>query len=83
LTMFMLPDITLKHRLISLLLLPMIFLSNIMRIVLGILLGIHTNMHLMVLFHDTLGQVFVLISMVAMLLIFLNVFGYTKLKRRS
>jgi exosortase/archaeosortase family protein len=81
LTMFVLPEISLKHRLISLLLLPLIFLANIARIVLGIILGLYTDIHTMVLFHDTVGQVFVLIFMVAALLIFLNMFGYIKLKR--
>jgi len=81
LIMFVMPGISLKHRLISLLVLPIIYLSNIARVVVGIMLGVHTNIPLMVLFHDTVGQVFVFIFMTGMLLIFLNIFGYIKLRR--
>lgn len=81
LIMFVMPGISLKHRFISLLLLPFIYLSNIARIVVGIMLGVHTNVRLMSLFHDTVGQVFVFIFMAGMLLIFLNIYGYIKLSR--
>lgn len=81
LTMFMLPDIKLKHRFISLLLLPLIYLANVARIVFGIILGIYTNISMMNLFHDTVGQVFLLIFTVVALLIYLNICGYIKLKK--
>lgn len=81
LVMFMIPGISLKHRFISLLLLPLIYLANIARIVLGVILGIYTNVRMMTFFHDTVGQVFLFIFMVGILIIFLNIFGYIKLKR--
>lgn len=81
LTIFMMPKISLKHRLLSLLLLPLIYLINIARIVIGIILGIYTNIHTMIFFHDTVGQIILLIFTVMALVIFLNIFGYIKLKR--
>lgn len=81
LVMFIMPGISLKHRFISLLLLPLIYLVNIARIVLGIILGIYTNIRTMIFFHDTVGQVFLLIFTVVTLVMFLNIFGYIKLKR--
>lgn len=81
LAMFMMPNISLRHRFASLLLLPVIYLANIARIILGITLGIYTNIDTMVLFHDTIGQVFLLIFTVLILLIFLNICGYVRLKR--
>jgi exosortase/archaeosortase family protein len=81
LTIFMMPNISLKHRLVSLLLVPLIYLANIARIIMGLTIGIYTNIHTMILFHDTVGQVFLLIFTVLLLLIFLNISGYIKLKR--
>ncbi|WP_370574143.1 hypothetical protein [Methanomethylovorans sp.] len=82
LTMFILPDIRLKHRLLSLLLLPMLYLANLARIIIGISLGAYTeDTHLMTLFHDTLGQVVLVIFTIVTLLVFLGTFGYIKLKR--
>ena len=79
--MFLMPKISLKHRLLSLLALPLIYLVNIARIVLGVMIGSYTNIRMMTFFHDTVGQVFLLIFTVAALVLFLNIFGYIKLKR--
>lgn len=81
LIMFLMPKINLKHRLLSLLALPLIYLVNIARIVLGVMIGSYTNIRVMTFFHDTVGQVFLLIFTVAALVLFLNIFGYIKLKR--
>lgn len=81
LIMFMMPEISLKHRIISLLLLPLIYLANVARIVFGIILGINTNIRMMTFFHDTVGQVFLLVFTVVALVLFLNIFGYIKFKR--
>ena len=81
LMMFMMPAISLQHRLISLLLVPVIYLANIARIAFSVILGIYTDVPMMVYFHDTVGQVFLLIFTVLILLIYLNIFGYIKLRR--
>lgn len=81
LAMFIIPGISLAHRFISLLLLPLIYFANIARIVLGVIIGNYTNISIMTCFHETVGQVFLLIFTVSTLVIFLNVLGYIKLKR--
>lgn len=81
LAMFIIPGISLAHRFISFLLLPLIYFANIARIVLGVIIGNYTNISMMTCFHDTVGQVFLLIFTVSTLVIFLNVLGYIKLKR--
>lgn len=81
LMMFMMPAISLQHRLLSLLLVPVIYFANIARIVFSVILGIYTDVPIMTYFHDTVGQVFLLIFTVLTLLIYLNIFGYIKLRR--
>lgn len=81
LAMFIMPGISFTHRVISLILLPVIYFANIARIVLGVIIGNYTNISMMTYFHDTVGQVFLLIFTVSTLVIFLNVLGYIKLKR--
>ncbi len=81
LAMFIMPGISLTHRIISILLLPLIYFANIARIVLGVIIGNYTNISMMTFFHDTVGQMFLLIFTVVALVLFLNILGYIKLKR--
>jgi exosortase/archaeosortase family protein len=78
---FLMPNIDIRHRLISVLTLPVIYMANIMRIVLCILLGIYTNTYVMVLVHESIGQVFLLVVTTAIYIRFLKMFGYLRFKK--
>lgn len=81
---FLTPKITLKHRFASLLFLPFLYASNIVRITLGILAGVTTGeIQAMELFHSTVGQVFMFGFLVACYLLFLSMFGYYKMPQKN
>lgn len=78
---FLMPNIDIRHRLVSVLTLPVIYMANIIRIVLCILLGIYTNTYVMVLAHESVGQVFLLVVTTGIYIRFLKMFGYLRFRK--
>ena len=70
---FLVPKYSYKHRCIALLFLPLIFFGNIFRIALGIFIGYHFSADSSVFFHDTFGQMFIFIWVIACFLIWLKI----------
>jgi exosortase/archaeosortase family protein len=70
---FVVPSFSYKHRLIAVLFLPLIFFGNIFRIALGIIIGYHFSADASVFFHDTFGQIFIFIWVIACFLIWLKI----------
>ncbi len=56
---FIVPGFKLKHRLLSILFVPLLFLGNSLRILLSILVARYYSVDLSIFFHDTLGQVII------------------------
>jgi len=83
LLIWILPNINLKHRILSLLLIPMIYITNLIRITLSLIIGINTNVEIMIYSHRTIGQIFMLICVILLNIGFLNMFGYINFKRND
>jgi exosortase/archaeosortase family protein len=70
---FLVPNFSYKHRIIALLFLPLIFLGNIVRIALGIVIGYHFSVDASMFFHDTFGQILIFVWVVACFLLWLKI----------
>lgn len=75
LTIFLIPSVDIKHRLASLFFIPILFLGNIIRITVDVLIGIHYSTDLLIFFHDTIGQVFIFFWAITLYLIWLRLFN--------
>jgi exosortase/archaeosortase family protein len=76
---FLLPKITLRNRIKSIALIPIIFSINIMRILLSMLIGMHFNKtYLILIVHDTIGQVLIVIMVIATMVLYLDHIKYFK-----
>lgn len=76
--MFIMPGIENKDRYLSLLLLPIVYGLNVIRIFVSAVTGIYTDLNMLVLVHDSIGQVFILVSSVSLYLIYLYKLGYIR-----
>lgn len=70
---FLVPNFSFKHRLIAVLILPLIFFGNIVRIALGIVIGYHFSVDASVFFHDTFGQLLIFIWVIVCFMLWLKV----------
>lgn len=75
LTIFLIPSVKIGHRLASLAFIPVLFLGNIIRITVDVLIGIHYSTDLLIFFHDTIGQVFIFFWAIGLYLIWLRMFN--------
>lgn len=79
--MFITPGIKMKHRIYSLLFLPIIYMSNAIRISLSILFGQLTTVNGLLIFHSSIGQVLIFTAMISCYILFLKLFGYLKVNK--
>ncbi len=70
---FLVPNFSYKHRFIAVLFLPLIFLGNIVRIGLGVMVGYHISIDASIFFHDTFGQILIFIWIIVCFLAWLKI----------
>lgn len=75
LTIFLIPIFPIHQRLASLLFVPILFVGNILRIVTDVLIGKFYSPDFLLLYHDSLGQVFIFFWGIMAYLAWLWVFG--------
>lgn len=68
---FLVPDVDLRYRFFGLLLLPILFLANTLRIVFDVILS--NNADTLIFLHATAGQLFIFIVMVMCFIIFIKI----------
>jgi len=66
------PNFSLKHRFVAILILPLIFLGNIVRIALGIIIGYFFTVDASVFFHDTFGQLLIFMWVIVCFMLWLK-----------
>lgn len=74
--MFITPGIKLKHRLYSLLFIPILYFVNLLRITFEVFVGTRFNIEAMSLFHAGIGQIMFFSTMILLYIGFLKIFGY-------
>lgn len=74
--MFITPGIKLKHRLYSLLFIPILYVANLFRITSEVFIGSIFNIEAMSIFHAGIGQVVFFSTMILLYIGFLKIFGY-------
>ena len=79
---FIVPDIPMKHRFLILPLIPLLFVFNLGRIILGIVLGYNISVDFLVFFHNTLGQVFMFFGAILIYMLWLSFLGHFPTERR-
>jgi exosortase/archaeosortase family protein len=87
-TIFMLPNIEMKHRLYSFIFLPILYFANISRILLEVIIGDYISISAMSIFHMIIGQILYFSILITCYIAFLYKFGYVdlrniKMKRRD
>lgn len=70
---FLFPKARLKDLIISILFIPLIFLLNIIRILISILLAKYLNIELSIFFHNTFGQVFIFVIGIFIYVVWLRI----------
>lgn len=75
LTIFLIPHFSAKQRMASLLFLPVLFLGNIVRILIDILVGLNFSVSALIFFHDSVGQILVFLWAIGAYFIWLKLFG--------
>ncbi|DAC72801.1 MAG TPA: hypothetical protein DSN98_03200 [Thermoplasmata archaeon] len=70
---FLVPSFSYKHRFIAVLFLPLLFIGNIVRIALGIIIGYQISADASVFFHDTFGQILIFIWVIVCFLVWLKI----------
>jgi len=70
---FLVPNFSYKHRFIAILFLPVLFLGNILRIALGIVIGYQFSADASVFFHDTFGQILIFVWVIVCFLLWLKI----------
>jgi exosortase/archaeosortase family protein len=74
---FITPKLKLKHKFLSLLFVPLIILLNIIRIALGVVVGTKmSSTEILLIFHNSFGQVFIFFVLIIVYIIFLKIYGY-------
>lgn len=73
---FLIPGISLKHRLYSFFFIIPLYLANVLRIVSSVIVGDNTNIETLTWYHGTIGQLFIFLAMIVIFAIFLKIFGY-------
>lgn len=74
---FLLPNIKFKDRLKSIFLIPIIYILNIFRLMLSLIVGIYfNNAYLILLIHDTIGQLIIIIMVITVLICYLEYIHY-------
>lgn len=69
---FLIPGFDIKHKLSALLFVPILFFGNIIRIVLGIVVGYKYSINAAVLFHNSIGQVLMFLVIIVCYVIWLK-----------
>jgi exosortase/archaeosortase family protein len=69
---FLVPNFSFKHRFIAVLILPLIFFGNIVRIALGIVIGCFFSVDASVFFHDTFGQFLIFMWVIVCFMLWLK-----------
>lgn len=69
---FIVPGFNVKHRLLALLFIPLLFIGNVLRIVLGIVIGYKYSINAAVLFHNSVGQVLMFLIIITCYVIWLK-----------
>lgn len=75
LIIFLIPNIKLSHRLASLLFIPILYFGNVLRITMDAFVGLNFGVDKLVIFHDTVGQVFVFFWTILLYIIWLRLFN--------
>lgn len=75
LTIFLIPSVQLRHRLASLLFIPILFFGNVLRITVDALVGVYYSPDMILFFHDTVGQVFIFFWAIVLYLVWLRLFN--------
>lgn len=75
LIIFLIPDVDIRHRLGSLLFLPVLYLGNILRIAIDVWIGLTYGVDALGFFHDTLGQIFIFFWTIILYILWLHLFG--------
>jgi exosortase/archaeosortase family protein len=70
---FIAPGFSLRHRLFALAFLPVLFLGNVVRIMLGVLAGVHFSADASIFFHNTFGQVLIFFWVLICFIVWLKV----------
>ena len=73
---FLIPDISLKHRFYSFFFAIPLYLANVLRIVSSVIVGDNTNIETLAWYHGTIGQLLIFLAMIVIFAIFLKIFGY-------
>jgi exosortase/archaeosortase family protein len=66
------PNFSFKHRFVAILILPLIFFGNIVRIALGIIIGYLISVDASMFFHDTFGQLLIFMWVIVCFLLWLK-----------
>lgn len=81
--MFITPGIKLKHRLYSLLLVPVLYAVNLFRITSETFVGSISNIRIMSIYHVGVGQIVFFSAMILLYIGFLKAFGYLHDSKRK
>ncbi len=72
-TIHVLPVISFKHKVSSLLLLPLLLIGNVLRLLLSIITGVLISPQAMIFVHDTIGQIFIFLWAILLYIVWLRV----------
>jgi exosortase/archaeosortase family protein len=74
LIIFLLPYFSLRQRIASLFFVPLLFMGNVFRIVIDVLIGVRFSTEMLIFFHDGIGQVFIFAWAIGCYIIWLSIF---------
>lgn len=66
------PNVSLKNRIYAFIFAPIIYLSNIIRLLIAVIIGDKMNTDALVLFHGTAGQLFIFLVLIGCFVVFIN-----------
>ena len=80
---FLIPKLSLKSRLLSLFMIPIIFITNLIRILSSVIIANKFSINWSLIFHNTIGQVFIIISIALSYFMFLKLSGNMPLETKT
>jgi exosortase/archaeosortase family protein len=69
---WLVPDVSIKNRILAFILTPIIYFSNILRLLIAVIIGNSFGSDSVVLYHATIGQLFSFIMLIICFIIFIN-----------
>lgn len=68
---WLVPGISIKRRIYALLLIPVLFAVNVLRLLMAVIIGDKINVNALSIYHGTLGQLFIFVAMISCFVIFM------------